>query len=535
MDILISALKKAVMNHHGIAIYGCGKMAQETYDALLKCGNRPDFCVVSRKTDADECFQDGIPVYEFSRQADYIKENDILVIIGVSGLYENEIEETLQSHQVKTYIRITHFERLVRYEHMSEQECLEEIAEWYMENHADKGTESTQAISKRLRDVIKQKKDEKKIVFAMGALTPRVLKAAEALLDEGYQIRLIVNQTAVMQDFCEKSLQRMHLTYERCTSLEEFMYRIIIENAKVVHLFTNLGNSPIDKVLIQNKELFPPLIYDEYDIYNLCYEGISQQLLENERYCLEHADGVCNRGYEIAHLIDNGFDIKGCKIQFHDYCSNEQISSEQEENSELSICYVGGIYSGNGSIEWADSFCECARMCAINHCHFHVYPFTWNEEILADYIELDRENAYFHLHQPISFEQLKSEISKYDYGVFPIKRTYFEKGLTLRQGQTLLVYRKEELMYATGNKYFDYLDAGLPIIAACPQKLMRFFEAKGVLLNWAVEEYDFTVMKEQRKELKKKVLAEHQGLQMRNHIGELLGLYEAVSRERAGY
>ena len=93
MDILISALKKEVMNHRGIAIYGCGKMAKETYDALLKCAKRPEFCVVSQKLNGDECFQNEIPIYEFSKQADYIKENDILVIIGVSALYEKEIEE----------------------------------------------------------------------------------------------------------------------------------------------------------------------------------------------------------------------------------------------------------------------------------------------------------------------------------------------------------------------------------------------------------------------------------------------------------
>ena len=137
---------------------------------------------------------------------------------------------------------------------------------------------------------------------------------------------------------------------------------------------------------------------------------------------------------------------------------------------------------------------------------------------MADYIELYRVNEYFHLHQPISFEQLRGELSKYDYGVFPIKRRYFEKGLTLRQGNSVLKYRKEELMYATGNKYFDYLDAGLPIIAAYPQNLMAFFEMKGVVLDWAVEDYDFDVMKARKRELKTRVLAEHWGLDRKSVV-----------------
>ncbi len=532
MDILVSALKRKITEYDGIVIYGCGTFAQEVYRALLKCGKKPDFCVVSQKSNADCLFQNVIPVYEFSECVDYITENNILVIIGVSALYENEIEETLQKNQVKHYILITNFERFNMYKNMSAQECLGEIAEWYMENHTGKPIEDRQIILKYLKDVIEQKKDENKIVFAMGALTPRVLKAAQALLEKGYQIKLIVNQMAVMQDFCERSLQEMHLTYERCTSLEEFFYRIMVENAKVIHLFTNLGNSPIDRILIKNKELFSPIVYDEYDIYNLCYDGIPQELLENERFCLEHADGICNRGYEIEYLIENNFKIDSFTIQFHDYCSNGKVTVEQEETDELSICYVGGIFSKEESIEWSDNFCECTRLCAAHNCHFHVYPFIWDEKHLEDYIELDKVNNYFHLHQPISFELLKCELSKYDYGIFPIKRAYLDKGLSFRQGKSFTAHRKEELMYATGNKYFDYLDAGLPIIAACPQKLMSFLEMKGVVLKWTLEEYDFDAMRNRKEELKRRVVEEHYGLQMRQHIHELIHFYDLVGEER---
>ena len=62
MDILISALKKTITKYDKVAIYGCGMFAKETYLALLKCGKRSDFCVVSNKSDADGLFQDAIPV-----------------------------------------------------------------------------------------------------------------------------------------------------------------------------------------------------------------------------------------------------------------------------------------------------------------------------------------------------------------------------------------------------------------------------------------------------------------------------------------
>lgn len=531
MDILVTALKRAMEKYDGVVIYGCGKVAKETYSAVLKCGIKPMFCVVSQKHDSD-FFDDGVPVYEFAAQVEFIRENNILVIIGVSSLYEKEIEEIIQNCKIKRYLLISDFERFKMYENMSAQECLEEIAEWYADSYlCEAQVKSRKSIYKELKNAVTKEKAQDKIVFAMGALTPRVLKVAEALQERGYRIKLVVNPIAVMQEFCLTGLKKMNLTYERCVTLEEFLYRIIIEGAKVVHLFTNLANSEIDRILIKNKELFPPIVYDEYDIYNLCYEGMPQNFLDNERFCLEHADGVCNRGYEIKPLIENGFDIAGRTIQFHDYCSNDQISYMQEEKAELSICYVGGIFSANESMEWADSFLECAELCAEHGCHFHVYPFVWNEVRLADYIELDKNCDYFHLHQPVLFEQLKYELSQYDYGIFPIKREYFERGLFLKSGQSITVYKKEELMYATGNKYFDYLDAGLPIIAACPKELMLFLETKGVVLNWAVEEYDFDEMKKRKRELKKKVLEEHHGLQMRQHIDELIDFYGSLSRK----
>ncbi len=535
MDILISALKNEINKYSKVAIYGCGKFAEETYLALCKCGREPSFCVVTQKSDTPILFKNAIPIYNLSEQATVIKEENILVIVGVSSLYEKQIEETLKEYQIKQYLLISSFERLEVYKRFSPQECMEEIVQWYIDKYSDEVAGlDRQSVLKELNEAIKREKNSKKIVFAMGALTPRVLKVADALLEKGYQIKLIANSVAVMQDFCEAGLKKLNLSYVKCETLEEFLYQIIMENSKIIHLFTNISNSHIDRILIKNKELFSPIVYDEYDIYNLCYEGLSQGLLKNERFCLENADGVCNRGYEINYLIENGFRIGKGTIQFHDYCSNKPLnlvehSFTQEENDEVSLCYIGGMLQKSQSAEWADNIFECARRCAENHCHFHVYPHRWDEVQLKDYIELEKTNDYFHLHHPVSYDELKSELSKYDYGIFPIRKAYVNQGIPFVDGA---VYKKEQLLYATGNKYFDYLDAGLPIIAACPQKLMQFLGTKDVVLNWTVEEYDFEEIKNRRRELKKNVVREHYGLQMRQHINELTNLYDFVENER---
>lgn len=52
------------------------------------------------------------------------------------------------------------------------------------------------------------------------------------------------------------------------------------------------------------------------------------------------------------------------------------------------------------------------------------------------------------------------------------------------------------------------------------------------MLDWTIEEYNFDEMRLRRKELKEKVRNAHNGLQMSQHIDELLRFYVSVENER---
>ena len=532
MDIFVSVLKEKIQGFDKIAIYGCGVVAEMTYHALMECGKKAEFCVVTKKVNMQDLFQSIIPVYEIGEKAEYINNNNVLVLIGVSELYEKEISEILQKFQIKNYLCITDFERMrvyERYMNMSESECLDEIAEWYaqQEGHIDKKS----ALDIVMKN-INAKRDENKIVFAIGALTPRLLKIADALREQGYEIKLIASPQSAMQDFCINALEKKRFTCVYCVSIMEFVCRILMERSKIIHLFTTLSNSWIDRILINMKELLSPIVYDEYDIYSLCYTGMDKSLLENERYCLEHADAVCNRGYEIEYLVRNGYQVDK-SIQFSDYCGNEHVCVAPTETSELSVCYCGNLLSKEESLEWVQNFWDLAELCTAHNCHFHVYPHIWNEKRLQAYIEMDQLYDSFHLHQPIPYEQLKYELSKHDYGVYPINKKNLEQGMIFNLALSAR-YGSEVITYAHTNKYFDYLDAGLPIIAANPIQLIKFLKTKSVVLEWTIEDYDFDEMRVRRKELKEGVKNAHYELQVRQHVGELLDFYTSVENERIG-
>jgi len=89
--------------------------------------------------------------------------------------------------------------------------------------------------------------------------------------------------------------------------------------------------------------------------------------------------------------------------------------------------------------------------------HLHVYPSPWSwigsfEEFFADYLSLARDNRFFHFHRPVSHAALQHDLRQYDAGFFDARFTI--------EG-----YTAWKLRYAASNKIFDYLDAGLPVIA----------------------------------------------------------------------
>jgi hypothetical protein len=112
-------------------------------------------------------------------------------------------------------------------------------------------------------------------------------------------------------------------------------------------------------------------------------------------------------------------------------------------------------------------------------------------------------------------------ISNYDYGLTPSRHV-------TKKNENYGNYTKYKYIYAASNQLYDYLDAGLPIIAALPVKYADFFEQKKVLIKWYIDEYDFEALKLRRNEMKRNVVKVQEELRMGNHINELIKLYETI-------
>lgn len=506
-----------------VVLYGAGTMAREVYSGLLKCGISVSFCVVTQKTEV--FFMETIPIYALSERNDMLKDNDTIVLLAVSKLYEVEIEHTLKEFGINRWIRFSDFvveDILEEYRDKSIEQCLDEIIEWRV---IDLGCdwEKFEVIKKELKAEIEDRKvNENKIIFAIGDLTPRVLKIINALQNTKFEIKVFFYPDIEVRTICKKEFEKLRIVSKECTSREELMYHIILEHAKLVHMFSKIENTIISYILVKLRSIMPALIFDQYDIINEFYYKYPSNWMEEERFCLENADGVCNRGYELEYLgKEKGYFFRGKLLQFFDYCKNDNlVKYELKDKNDLSICYAGGVttekeYPNSVVVCWL----ELAKMCMEAQCHLHIYPARWIEELYFEYIELEKYNNYFHFHYPVSSDLLRQELSQYDYGIHPIKAGFLE--------QEVIAYnKKEKVIYGVTNHFYDYLDAGIPIIAASPILFVKDFAEKGVLIPWTIEEYNFDFLRANKEKYRKAVIKVQEELQIKKHICKLTKFYD---------
>lgn len=527
MNINYPKLAHTLSQYHQIVFYGTGNIAQMLYEELQTRRIQVSFCVVSHKNDSNGYFQDSINVYQIDECNEELQRKDTIVIVAVSNQYADEIEKTLFESGVDRYISLADYvqrDLFHAYKDKTVEECIEDIVEWYIcaEHREWKAFDDAR---RNIENIIyKTEKIKDKIVIALGALTPRVIKIVGALHSAGKEMHILIYPGAVIQKICENEMHELGIVCTECSCIEELLYKVIAERAEIVHAFSGRYNTVIPYAMIKMQAILPHIVYDEYDIINELYYNCPKDWLEEERFCLEYASGVCNRGYELDFLQQRGYHFHGKTIHFLDSCSDNlyEASTEHSDGQELSLCYAGGIITEE---EYPDSsvacFLEFAKQCEENECHLHVYPTDWDESRYKAYINLNSNSKYFHFHKPILHEALMQELSKYDYGIHPARNNFYKMSVNG-------FYLREKAIYGTTNHFFDYLDAGLPIIAVAPVMMVEEFEKEGVAIKWTIEEYDFEYLRLVKKTMRERVSAVKEKYKISNNINRLIEFYDSL-------
>lgn len=510
-----------------IALYGAGNIASLLLEELGQ-EYKPKYCIVTNKDNMMQSIYD-IPIFEYREKRQEIKSSKTLVVIAVSELYEAEISNLLRSDGIVNIAYALDYlynpinnKRVLKNFMQNDFAWLESRVMSWEEEHAD-------IIAKK--NVFERGNEQSgdRIILVVENYAPRVVKISQALVESGKDVMILLNE------------KMNHHEYEKFTSaicgriktffyssVEELFYYLFQSKGDIIHVFSNSFEPFVSYILVKFQSHIGKLVYETYDIANGFYTNIDEERLEIEKYCLQNASGICYREFSLEYLENvMHLEIQKKRLRFWDYCSDDEMGLIPKlDDDELSICFAGGVVTEQDYPHCPfGGFLEIADWCEKNKCHLHIYPSVWDETRYSQYIERDKSDVYFHFHKPVPYNKLITEISQYDYGITPTSDTVWE---CESSGYNTI----SKYIYAATNKYFDYIDAGLPIISAIPQKFAQYLEKQGVLINWTNGQYDYDYLLNNKNAMKKKVLELKEKLRISNHIGELLDFYDTLVIEK---
>lgn len=528
------ALGKALSGSKRLIVYGTDYFSVITVFELSLFGIPIDF-FVARKVSEPTFF--GRPAYRIG-DVPQAWQSDAVVLIVADCKYYNQIVKRFKAKGYTEFVNIKSFQLINRQRgrHLESQR-LRRIA-MAVASQMPNGGAAVNAIFQDMFNKLHEP-PEKKAVAVVSNASPRVYKIIRAIKAHGIRVECAILNTAVdtpgMKQIIAEAADRSFVI----NSWLELLVTLILSKASFVHMFScvfSFINMSMLSYMIYNKDILPTIVFEQYDIGKL-YDTISEPILGLEKFCIENADVVCDRAFEVDYLTEQeGYVLKGPLVKLWDGCTDEVQAPPMIKRSKdrpLSLCYAGDLPQLKKKNDW-DWF-ELAELCEKNKCHVHVYPHpgVWNlmkderfrERLYwehKEYFDMDRQYEYFHLHEPVPFTELIKELSQYDYGIVPVRTVnYFYDDTDFWPPHSTGKYKG---IYCPTNKIFDYINAGIPILSVNPERVTEFLERKGIAIRANVEDFDFDMLKEKRDLYRERVEAVKNDFLMNKLIEDLLKL-----------
>lgn len=232
-----------------------------------------------------------------------------------------------------------------------------------------------------------------------------------------------------------------------------------------------------------------------------------------EKEANENSDGriyVTPYTYEIAR---NKYSIDEEKsIVFQNYVLQNHIPKEipaklSDADNEIHVVYEGAVGGIGGHRDYTTIFKKLAK----NNIHIHMYVWSWDQNNIEIYKNLQKINPCIHFHGTLGSEQLLSGIAKYDFGIIPF------------QGS------EELLDSALPNKLFEYISCGLPVLAPRYKSMEQFIEENelGIIFD-NIENLCAALKNEDHSKLKKRVRDVRTNYTIEKNIYKIINLYDTV-------
>jgi len=332
---------------------------------------------------------------------------------------------------------------------------------------------------------LRKKRNLQQIVFVVQYMKPRVAKIAYALQAKGYKVTLFIDKIYIQS--LNKEERKYFTKVVSFSNSYDIFRKCLWYQPLVYHIFTESFVPDWAQYLISNKEQLGKIVFDQYDVYRGIVNERFDDYSRREKYCLENADGLCCRMFETQYLkMVYGYQYKGKRILFLDYCWNMRIDGniQVKDHKNLRFVYGGRLVPASNS-DWykieRNGFEYIAQTLYKRDAFFVVIPTrSLQSGKFSAYKCLKKRYRNFILKDPLSFSKLIRYESHMDYGIDCVE---LKKDIVNCRKVTV-----KNKYYAT-NKYFDYLDAGImPLYGREQERFGRYLAFYGGALKCTLEE-----------------------------------------------